>query len=227
VETIPYTPVGGHLVTQLPQGRFLVDTGSPSSIGDGGTLVFAGERHSLCTDYLGATASSLANSVGTPLDGLIGTDILNRYDTVISPREGRLIVSSDPLDLEGTALEIDWCQGIPIVETAAAGRTLRAFFDTGAWLSYLDPELARQHPRCGHRRDFHPGLGTFETDTYRVSFTIGGRRVELLVGVLPEILRASLMLAGTAGILGTEILEQHRVLYAPRRNRLVLQPFEP
>ena len=70
--------------------------------------------------------------------------------------------------------------------------------------------------------DFYPGFGDFQTETYRVEATIGANRFELCCGSLPDILGATLAMAGVDGIIGNEILGDHVVGYFPRRQMLVI-----
>ena len=67
--------VDGHLVAEAG-GRFLLDTGSPMSFARTGEVVWAGRDHEVATNLLGLDSPELSDLVGTPLDGLLGGDVL-------------------------------------------------------------------------------------------------------------------------------------------------------
>ena len=96
------------------------------------------------------------------------------------------------------------------------------FFDTGAQVSYLRADQLAGFPDAGPLRDFYHGFGEFETETRTVECVIAGVGCRLRCGQLPPLLAASLGLAGTAGIIGNELLEGRAVGYFPRRRILVI-----
>lgn len=212
-----YELVEGHIIVAASNQRLLVDTGAPSSVAYSSPLAFAGGHYPVQRNYMGVSPESLSNSVGTPIHALVGADVLNQYDILIDPTACDLKMSDEDLPLEGTTLGLDHFMGIPIIEVIVAQDRVRMFFDTGAKLSYLDPDRTRDFQSTGTERDFYPGFGDFTTNAYDVPITLGSETVVLRVGNLPELLQMTLMMADTAGILGTAILETHRVLLSPRR----------
>lgn len=117
--------------------------------------------------------------------------------------------------------------GIPIIQAEVNGSEIRMFFDTGAKLSYLDPEITENFQSIGTTNDFYPGLGSFETQTYRVPIRLGSTEIELTVGTLPEMLQLTLMMANTSGILGTAILSNFAVGLNPGIKKLILEGYNP
>ncbi len=97
------------------------------------------------------------------------------------------------------------------------------FFDTGAKLSYLDPERTNAFPSVGTESDFYPVVGDFATNVYDMLIVLATENVVLRVGNLPELLQKTLMMANTRGILGTAILRTHKVTFAPRKRTMTLQ----
>lgn len=90
--------------------------------------------------------------------------------------------------------------GIPIIEALVGDDRVRIFFDTSAKLSYLNPDTTAQFPSVGTAQDFYPGIGEFSTKIYAVPIVLGTEQIMLRVSNLPDPLRASIMLADTAGI---------------------------
>jgi hypothetical protein len=182
----------------------------------------AGEQFSLGTGYLGLHAAALAQLVGVPCVGLLGADVLGRFDHIFDTAAARLTVSTAELSHPGQSVRVDEFRGIPIVTARVGGHDHRLFFDTGAQISYLQDESLRSFPSAGRATDFYPGVGQFQTDTHNVPVSLGGVAFTLLCGRLPGLLETTLLTAGTVGILGNEILRHRRVGYFPRRRAMVV-----
>ncbi len=222
MQTLPLEYSSGHLFVTAQGERWLLDTGSPTSIGRAGQLELDGTRFPLRPSLLGLDIDSLVTSVGEPFSGLIGTDILGRLDLEIDLPSGLLKVSDSPLDVEGCVIELEAFMGVPLVHARSTVGSHRMFFDTGAQLSYFNhPSLDSGEP-AGEVRDFYPTIGEFHTTTYRVAFRIGSAHFSLRCGRLPELLSATLAMAGAEGIIGNESCVGRKVGYLARRGRLVL-----
>jgi len=172
---------------------------------------------------MGVTPAGLSEHTGTRVSALVGADVLAGFDMLIDPVETRITLTDTEQDLVGEVLSLDFVMGIPVVEAHLEGRTIRMFFDTGAKLSYLSPDLTTGLPCTGRERDFYPGAGEFEVDVFDVPLRLGRAASTLRVGHLPELLQMTLMMADTSGILGTEILSEYALCYAPRRRSLALR----
>ncbi|MBC8236554.1 hypothetical protein H8E77_43970, partial [bacterium] len=98
----------------------------------------------------------------------------------------------------------------------------RMFFDTGAQISYFQEDTITDFPSAGTVTDFYPGVGQFQTDTHQVQVELGESAFTLRCGTLPSLLGATLMMAGTSGIIGNQIMENRVTGYFPRRNVLCL-----
>ncbi len=90
--------------------------------------------------------------------------------------------------------------GIPIVTARVGDSDYRMFFDTGAQTSYFQDDSLTSFPSAGRVTDFYPGVGQFQTDTHDVPVSLGGVVFSLRCGRLPGLLGATLMMAGTVGI---------------------------
>lgn len=212
----------GHLLVKLEGHLWLFDTGAPASFGASRSLDIAGEKFSLGTSYLGLTAETLSQFVGVPCVGLLGADVLSRFDHLFDTTGGSLTVSTAEIAHGGQTVRLDEFMGIPIVTARLNGRDYRMFFDTGAQLSYFQEESLAEFPSAGSVTDFYPGVGQFETDTHEVPVTLGGVAFALRCGSLPGLLGATLMMAGTQGIVGNQVLTDRIVGFFPRRGMLCL-----
>ena len=219
----PYKLVNGHIIVESEQNNYLIDTGAPTSVHGNGAIFFAGLEYPAQSNYMGVTPESLSKHIKSEIDGLVGADIINQFDLLIDPEKSTLFLTKDLLELPDPSVSLDLFMGIPIVEVSVNNQRLRMFFDTGAQLSYLSPDIASSYPSLGNAADFYPGVGEFTTPTYEVPCKFSTEELVLKVGVLPPLLQATLMMANTSGILGTMILESYQVFYAPRRKQLAIQ----
>src|SRR5690606_22962028 len=171
------------------------------------TVTLAGEAFDVAGDYLGLDAATLSRFVGVDCAGLLGAEVLGRFDLILDVPTGTLEVSTSELELAGVEIPLDEFMGIPIVSGRVRSRDYRLFFDTGAQISYLqDDDVRSTFPAADSVTDFCPGIGQFETDTHIVDVVLGEFEARLRCGSLPGRLGATLMLAGTQGIVGNEVL---------------------
>jgi hypothetical protein len=91
--TLPFHLRNEHLFLETAGGLWLFDTGAPRSFGP--TLTLAGEQFRLSSSYLGLTADTLSRFVGVECIGVLGADVLGRFDFVLDLREGKATTSTD------------------------------------------------------------------------------------------------------------------------------------
>jgi len=221
--TMPYRMVDGHIIVTSEDGKIcLIDTGSPCSVGNAESVMFAGGRYPLQSTFLGKAADELPGPISVRIDVLIGVDILNRYDLLIDPVRQVLVFSEEELDVEGEQLSIEQVMGVPIVTADVGGNRLKMFFDTGAKISYVDQETANAYPRVGTAEDYYMTVGPFQTAVHRIPMMLGSLTIDLECGTLPQSLQLLLAAAGAAGIIGNAILGDFMVACLPRRKRMIL-----
>ncbi|RMF19476.1 MAG: hypothetical protein D6760_13070 [Deltaproteobacteria bacterium] len=222
MHTLPCLYQKNHVFTEVDGELWLIDTGAPTSFGATGSVCVAGEQFDIEKKHLGLTADTLSAFVGVPCSGLLGGDILGRFDLIFDVAGGTLSVSDEELAHGGHEVCLDEFMGIPIVTAHIGDADFRMFFDTGAQVSYLQDDTLADFPPAGRVNDFYPGLGRFETETHEVPVGIGGVPFTLRCGTLPDLLGATLMMAGAKGIIGNSILRDRVVAYFPRRRVLYL-----
>ena len=222
MDILPLQLRDGHLFVDVGGEPWLLDTGAPASFGTSRNLAIDGEEFSVATGYLGLTAESLSQFVGVPCVGLLGVDVLGRFDLILDAAGARLTVSTAELQHSGHSIPLDEFMGIPIVTARIGDSDHRLFFDTGAQISYFQDASLTSFPSAGRVTDFYPGFGQFQTDTHNVRVSLGEVVFTLRCGRLPGLLGTTLMMAGTDGICGNAILSDRRVGYFPRRRAMVL-----
>lgn len=221
MEEYPLEIVDDQLVARIAGRNVLVDTGAPQSVGHG-TLTLLGREFRLRPGWLGFGIPQLVRLVGVKIDALLGTDVLGCTRLLIDRPAHRVAFSDDPLDIAGTVVPVDSLVGVPIVGFTVAGRPARGFLDTGARLSYVDPEATVTGERLGVATDYYPGFGEFATDVFRLPVEFAGRMREITCGLLPELLRSALRLAGTEWVLGSDLFRDTTVAIDMVDGRLVV-----
>jgi len=211
-----------HLFVEIGGARWLLDTGAPTSFGSMSPLAIAGEELRLVDGYLGMTASTLSRSLLVECAGLLGADVLGRFDLLLDVPGGSAEVSTEELNHPSQPVPMDEFMGIPIISVQVDGEECRMFFDTGAQLSYFQSDRLRAFPSAGIFTDFYPGIGHFQTETHTATIDIGAVQFNFRGGVLPGLLGATLAVAGVEGIIGNQVLRDRRIGYFPRRRMLVL-----
>jgi len=222
MSTFPLQLRDGHLFVELNGELWLLDTGAPTSFGTSNNLSLASEQCRLGTSYLGLTAATLTSFIGVPCVGLLGADVLGRFDHILDAANGTITISTAELAHTGQTVRLAEFMGIPILTAQIVGADYRMFFDTGAQISYFQDDSLANFPSAGSVTDFYPGVGQFQTDTHQVPLTLAGVAFTLRCGMLPGLLGATLMMADTEGIVGNQILCNRIVGYFPRRRALVL-----
>lgn len=223
MHTYKYELVEGHIIITADGARLLIDTGAPTSFSDRPPFQLAGSSFPALDGYMGATPESVSRNIGTTVNALVGADVLNRYDIHLDPTCNTLRMNSTELPLDGQSLRLDNFMGIPIIEAGIGNAKVRMFFDTGAKLSYIDQDRTESLQSVGTERDFYPMLGEFTTNVYNLPVTLGGESIMLRAGNLPSLLQMTLLMANTSGILGTALLNTHKVTLAPRRSMMAIQ----
>jgi len=207
-----------HILAEIGQERVLIDTGSPSSVGDGGTIRIGNSEYQIAPTFMGTTVTEIGRLIATRISALLGADILNRIDFRIDLDESKFTVTDGTLDFGGTTIPTESFQGVPIIRARFDHGEEKCFFDTGAILSYLHSSLAGSYPVVGTDTDFFPGFGKFQTEVRKSRVKIGGRGYNIRFGTLPPILEAGLLLAGVKGIIGSALCEGNVVGVSGRRN---------
>ena len=223
METCPLEIFEDHPIARIDGKRCLVDTGSPVSIGEQ-PIWLLGAQHALQRSVMGLTAAGVSEMVGTPIDALLGADVLHAGPFLVDWNHGTIAFSRTPIPFEGAAVPTRRVMGIPIVTFRHGGEPVSGFLDSGAKLSYMPAERAAGLPSDGEAEDFYPGFGRFTTDTVRAPVELGGFPFEARFGVLPDMLAMTLGLAGVSWILGSDAFKRFRVLVDLAASQVAVAP---
>ncbi len=190
-----------HPVVHFPNGLTLIDTGSPMSI----------PAPAIVSETLGRTITSLR-----------GTDQLRQKVILLDYVSGRYVENFPRRG--GQVIPVETVMGVPRVDLQFKGETFKAFLDSGAKLSYVDQTAVAGMTPVGKEQDFYPGgIGTFEVDVYEFEITVAARTIAGRFGVLPDLLKLALSLAGLEGswILGADAFVNRRIVLDLARDRII------
>lgn len=207
--TLPIQREKGHLLVGIDNRRAIIDTGSPTSMSLE-PFEFIGTRHCPPSNIMGITPGKMFELCGFRFDILIGCDILSAHTLRFRWNDGAVDVGDD-LEEGPLSSEMESFMGIPVFPLEIQGRATRALFDTGAHLSYIDPDLVEGQVPSGQRNDFYPTVGQFVAPTYRVPTALDSTAIEIDYGILPDSLQMMLgmamSLSESSAVVGTQLLE--------------------
>jgi hypothetical protein len=212
-----------HLFVEIEGALWVYDTGADSSFGDRATGLL-GPKEDVSAQYTGQfSARDISGFVGETVAGIIGGDIINRYDHIIDLVTNRLTVSDGELTSEGFVQPLEFFMGVPMLKANIGGASHGLFFDTGAQISYFQGTPPADAVDAEDLEDFFPLGGAFRTQTKHIKIGLNGLSRTLRCGKLPGTMGMSLSTAKVSGILGNEIMRNRVTAFYPRRRQLVLQ----
>jgi hypothetical protein len=213
MSSYPYTIHDGHFIIETGEQRWLLDTGSPVSVGDV-PIKMGAEEFTPSSSFMGVTINALQEMVGTQFDALVGMDLLKTNSFYLNKgnkSNQNIRFDADPINFSGTTVGMQLTMGIPSLPTKIGAEDTTLFFDTGAKLTYLPARLLEGLEQAGECADFYPGIGKFTTLLYKVKIDFGAGEREVDVGILPELLETMFAVANVEGVLGNSAWEKESV----------------
>jgi hypothetical protein len=212
-----------HLYVEIDGALWVYDTGADSTFGDRATGLL-GPHEEVMELYAGRfSAADISGFLGENVAGIIGADVINRYDHIIDLRVNRLTVSDDNLTSDGFVQHLEFFMGVPMLKAVIGGSTHGLFFDTGAQVSYFQGTPPADASDAGELEDFFPMVGSFHTQTKNIPIGLNGLSHTLRCGKLPGMMGMALNMAGVSGILGNAVMRERVTGFFPRRGQLTLQ----
>ncbi len=214
----------GHIVLEQEGKKFLMDTGSPVSIGTG-DFVFAGKKWSAHENVGPASVKDLTGFVGKDFDYLLGNDVIGKFHWTIDWDKKEIAF----FDGYGNNAP----EGVPSIETDFMGcpttkirlfdgsETAEALIDTGAPIMYGPEDRVKKGVYAGTKRDFSPFYGYFETDIYRIPMEFMGEWGEYEFGILPARLSSPMATMGKRWVLGPDVLKKRPIHFRVTPFRMI------
>lgn len=203
-----------HILVDCGGDVLLVDTGSPMSFHENGSIRIGDEDFPVATSLMGVDSSYVSDKVGRPVCGLLGMDIIGRLGVKIDVPGGKLYISPSTEGMcrvpSGMGL------GYVSMEMSAAGRPAKVILDTGAPTSYISKSFTAGLTPIGQVTDFNPMVpgDTFETPVFELPVEFAGKAFTMKAGHLPGNLQMMLSMLGVDGVVGMEVLSRFSVAIA-------------
>jgi len=155
-----------HILINSDGDILLVDTGSPASFHENGSIHLGGEVFPVATSLMGVDSAYVADKVGQPVSGLLGMDIIGRLGMKIDIPGGKLTFSPSTDGMN--RVPSGWGLGYMSMEMTLDGRPAKVILDTGAPTSYVSESITAELTPVGRVTDFNPLVpgDTFETLTF-------------------------------------------------------------
>lgn len=217
MKSYPYELIHGYPIVQIEGLRVLLNTGSAESLGRDDQLLVDGMAFPVHRSTLRMKIEDLSAMLRTPLDVMLGADILTQFDFKLLSERGQVVFTSGEFRPYGYANHFELYMGVPITPVSVFNKDMRLFFVTGSRRTYLNMDLLRKLQPVGSVKDYYPGLGVFETPLFKIAVWVAGYDVELEVGITPAPLVSMLNQTHSQGILGADVLQGFEVCLAPRR----------
>ena len=190
----------GTLCADFNEGRLIIDTGSPVSLGPDIAVRVLGSVVQLNSSFGSYAWAEIQDSLPFDAVGLIGIDAFS--DATLGFDIANQTVVRLESSIEG--VQSSFVMGSPVIDCQIGEDKMRCVLDTGAGLSYLKRhEVAGLGQPLGNQHDFHPMLGSFEVETVACPIVVGGQSLTETFGLATEQLGRLMDAAGIDAILGT------------------------
>ena len=203
-----------HILINSDGDILLVDTGSPMSFHENGSIHLGGEVFPVSTSLMRVDSAYVADKVRQPVSGLLGMDIIGRLGMKIDIPGGKLSFSpsTDGMSRVPSGRGL----GYMSMEMTLAGRPARVILDTGAPTSYVSESVTSGLNPVGRVTDFNPLVpgDTFEAPVFEFPASFAGNEFTMRAGHLPDTLQMTLSLFSVDGVVGMEILKRYPVAIA-------------
>ena len=212
VATYPLVFSANHVFTDLADGRFLVDTGSPVTFSNSGRVVFGPVSKAGCPSLSSLDLSGLPDVV---CDGLLGMDVISQVNTFWNGPDGTVTVglAACPVsDSEMSFLPVRPAFGLPVLTATVNGVDTECIFDTGAQYGYvLDASQMDGATPTDDIADFNPIMGKLSSKSWTAGVRLGEADVRERFGVLAGANGAAVRAVGCSAIVGCSWMPMRRV----------------
>lgn len=170
----------GILCADFNEGRLIIDTGSPVSLGPDIAVRVLGSVVQLNSSFGAYTWAEIQNSLPFDAVGLIGVDAFSDATLGFDVANQTVVRIESPIE----GIKTLFVMGSPVIDCQIGEDKLRCVLDTGAGLSYLKQhEVARLGQSLGQQHDFHPMLGSFDVETVACPIVVGGQSLTETFGL--------------------------------------------
>ncbi len=201
----------------------MIDTGSPLSLAKE-PFSLLGRNYSYPPGHflLYTDINKISASLGIELDIFLGCDVVKNYDLRICWNKQTIDIGEN-IPHYPNQIELKSIGNGPYFPVTIDDNDFYVFFDTGAHISYIEPQYTEGKTSIRTDHDFHPFQGNFETPIFPFTvFFTNNIQKQLEFGVLPKLLytRSFGMLKFLAieAIVGTELFKLFNIVISWKNN---------
>ena len=219
--------VKGHIVFNKDGHLVFVDTGANVSFGRQAEWEFMGKILHLPPGFPKISPDYLSQTIGVPIDFLLGMDVLKDFYFQINNRDMTITFSEMPLPAGNLKIDFEVLHGcLPYASIMMNGALRKVHIDTGAKIHFLRKQALEGLEPIDKEMDFHPFFGDFETDVYEIPVEVAGEKHIMRCGVFTPVLEAYLDKAGSfEGDLGTELYNKYIATFDMQNKALFLERY--
>ena len=199
-----------HLLINDGQG-VIVDTGSPTSFHDSGSLLICGNHYDVPKSIMSVNSDYLSSEIGGEIHGLLGMDIIREHPILFDLGLNHIYMDDDALyNSRFNSFVLPY--NLVCIELVVNNKCARLIVDSGAKISYIDSSFVEERHTVVTKQDFSPLFGHFSTNVYDciVQF-LDERDITLQFGTPPASLAHFLSTLQVQGILGIDFFKAFRL----------------
>lgn len=208
--SFPIKIFNDHIIIDEKQ-KIILDTGSPLSFHKSGAICI-GERLEVPISLPGISCNYLSEKIGCDVYGLIGMDIISRFATLISVKDGFVFFNDDVKNYD-RFVRCHNNSGLLCINLKINGRIAKMIVDSGAKVSYINNGYVAGVVEESCAYDYSPYIGDFQTSLYncKTELLVCGITYEQQYGTPPPLLANILSQFGVDGIIGIEFFKRFRI----------------
>jgi hypothetical protein len=200
-----------HHLVKIDDKVFLIDTGSPISFylaGNIRTIKINENNYDVKENIIKIDGEVLNEFVGVNIDGIIGADILSKTGGVYFDKISKTVKFTSKNDFQHSVrvpLKVLGALGYYyiVLQLNTGGNSISAILDTGAYMSYIDQDIARHGIPNGNAIDFAPMFGGWiNTTTVILPVSIGTQTQSISFAVMTKAIKTQVKMFGCKAILG-------------------------
>lgn len=201
----------GHHLVKIDDKVFLIDTGSPISFylaGNIRSVKINENNYDVKENIIKIDGEVLSEFVGVKIDGIIGFDILIKTGGVFFDKISKIVKFTSMNDVQHSVrvpLKVSGALGYYyiVLQLNTRENTISAILDTGACMSYIDPDIAINGIDDGFAIDYSPIFGgRIETSKVILPMTIGTQTQDISVAIMTKSIKTQVKMFGCKAILG-------------------------
>lgn len=232
IKKYEYLISNGHHLVKIDNKVFVVDTGSPISFSiaeDFKFVVINDNTYEMKNNIVRINKNELNEFTGFNIDGFIGSDILSKIGGIGFNKIEKSIIFASGIDFHnGVRVPIKLFGALGMnyidIKLIAGGNNISALLDTGACMSYIDPEIAEFGKPDGNAEDYSPTFGGWiKTTKVKLPVIIGSQTQDISMAIMTRTIQTQLSMFGYKAVLGVNEIHWEKLSIDLRNNELVYE----